>query len=48
MEIKVLTHPCTIKKIIGDGNCLFRAFYYIVTGTEEQHLIIRENIATVI
>jgi len=48
IKIKMLNHPCTIQNIIGDGNCLFRAFSYAVTGTEEQHLIIRQNIATVI
>lgn len=48
VKIKVLSHPCTIQKIIGDGNCLFRSFSYAVTGTEEQHLTIRQNIATVI
>jgi len=48
LEIKILNYPCAIKNIIGDGNCLFRAFSYIVTGTEEQHSIIRQNIATVI
>ena len=31
----------TLKKISGDGNCLFRAICYIVTGSEEQHFILR-------
>lgn len=48
VKIKVLSHPYKIQKIIGDGNCLFRAFSYAVTGTEEQHLTIRQNIVTVI
>jgi len=48
LKIKMLNHPCATQKIIGDGNCLFRAFSYAVTGTEEQHVIIRQNIATVI
>ncbi|XP_050066084.1 uncharacterized protein LOC126555170 [Aphis gossypii] len=48
VKIKVLSHPYKIQKIIGDGNCLFRAFSYLVTGTEEQHLTIRQNIATVV
>ncbi|CAI6376120.1 unnamed protein product [Macrosiphum euphorbiae] len=48
LKIKILNHPCAIQNIIGDGNCLFRALSYAVTGTEEQHLFIRQNIATVI
>uniref|UniRef100_A0A2S2NRW3 RNA-directed DNA polymerase n=1 Tax=Schizaphis graminum TaxID=13262 RepID=A0A2S2NRW3_SCHGA len=47
-KIKMLNHPCETKNIIGDGNCLFRAFSFIVTGTEEQHLIIRQNIASIV
>ena len=36
----VLTQPDlrTIKKIRGDGNCLFRAMSYIITGSEDHHL----------
>lgn len=32
-----------IKKIIGDGNCLFRAISDQVYGTEDNHQIIREK-----
>jgi len=27
----------TLKRIAGDGNCLFRAISYIITGSEQQH-----------
>ena len=27
--------------IKGDGNCLFRSFSYIITGSEEQHMAVR-------
>jgi len=39
----VLTRPDlrSIKKIRGDGNRLFRALSYIITGSEDQHLEIR-------
>ena len=28
-------------KGVGDGNCLFRCFSYILTGSQDQHLVIR-------
>ena len=39
----ILTRPDlrTLKRIAGDGNCLFRAITYIVTGSEQQHFILR-------
>ena len=46
-----LTLPASIRSICGDGNCLFRSFAYIITGSEEDHLRIRQAIvehATVI
>ena len=41
-----LTHPDmrTVKKFKGDGNCLFRALAYIITGSEEQHMAVRRAI----
>ena len=41
-----LTHPNTtqITHIVVDGNCLFRAFAYILTGTQRQHKSIRRLI----
>jgi len=48
LKIKILNYPCAIQNIISDGNCLFRAFSYAVIGIEEHHLIIRQNITTVI
>ena len=29
------------KPVKGDGNCLFRSFSYVITGSEEHHLDIR-------
>ena len=37
----VLTSPAHTHSIIGDGNCLFRAVSFAVTGSEEHHLHIR-------
>ena len=37
-----LTRPNmrSVKRIEGDGNCLFRAFSYnIITGSESQHML---------
>ena len=35
-----LRPPNHIKRIRGDGNCLFRSFSYIITGSEEQHMAV--------
>ena len=42
----ILTCPdCrSLKKIIGDGSCLFRALCYIITGSEQQHFALRSAI----
>ena len=44
----VLTPPntCRIKCITGDGNCLFRCFSYIITGSEEEHAEVRAIIVS--
>ena len=39
-----LTSPLTLRPIIGNGNCLFRTFSFIITGEEEQHMVIRQAI----
>ena len=41
-----LTRPDmrSIKKIQGDGNCMFRALSRIVTGSQDQHSVIRAKI----
>ena len=45
-ENVVLTRPNlrTVKNIPGDGNCLFRALAYIITGTQLQHFELRLSI----
>ena len=42
----ILTLPDTfcLKRIGGDGNCLFRAMSFIITGSESQHFEIRTTI----
>ena len=30
-----------VKHTAGDGNCLFRSFSYIITGSEQHHIEIR-------
>ena len=42
----LLTRPdCrSLKRIVGDGNCLFRSLCYIITGSEEQHFALRTAI----
>ena len=36
--------PRTVKHIAGDGNCLFRSFSYIITGSDDQHMTVRAAI----
>ena len=36
-----LTVPVSIRQIVGDGNCFYRAISDIVTGSQSQHLGIR-------
>ena len=40
----ILTCPDlrSLKHIAGDGNCLFRAISYIITGSERQHSRLRD------
>lgn len=45
---KTLGEPTTTKQIGGDGNCLFRALSYWITGSEEDHKEIRNRITQVI
>ena len=42
----ILTRPNTtsLKKIGGDGNCLFRSLCYIITGSQTQHFELRSAI----
>ena len=39
-----LTHPRRCRLTKGDGNCLFRSFSYLITGTEQQHAQVRRAI----
>ena len=36
-----LTYPRTVQRIQGDGNCLYRALVYAITGSESQHYRLR-------
>ena len=36
----------TVVRIVGDGNCLFRSFSYIITGSQDQHFEIRTAIVS--
>ena len=44
----MLTQPDlhSLRNVQGDGNCLFRALSYVVTGSEEQHMEVREGITS--
>uniref|UniRef100_A0A914WPE9 OTU domain-containing protein n=1 Tax=Plectus sambesii TaxID=2011161 RepID=A0A914WPE9_9BILA len=40
----VASKPKNIRKIVADGNCLFRAFSFCLTGSEQHHLTVRRAI----
>ena len=42
--IKQLGPPSELFHISGDGNCLFRAFSYIITGRQNYHATLRQRI----
>ena len=44
----ILTCPNseTLHNVAGDGNCLFRAFSYVITGSEHQHIAIRNALVS--
>ena len=31
----------TMKVMMGDGNCLFRSLFYVLTGSQDHHLAVR-------
>lgn len=39
-----LGEPKKVKQIEGDGNCFFRAICYIITGSQKEHLKLREQV----
>ena len=44
IQSKPIDSPSTSYKVQGDGNCLFRALSYVVTGRQMYHGIIRQKI----
>ena len=42
----ILTRPLAVKRIRGDGNCLFRCLSFVVTGSQEQHYEVRRKICS--
>lgn len=34
--------PSSVHRIVGDGNCLFRAVSYVVSGSKERHKVLRK------
>ena len=40
----VLRRPHHTQTIRGDGNCLFRSFSYLITGTQKYHYHVRSAI----
>lgn len=45
---EILRNPSEIISIDADGNCLFRALSYWITGSQENHIELRKLIADVI
>ena len=42
--VKTLEKPSKLYQIVGDGNCLFRALSYAITGRQNYHSLVREKI----
>ena len=42
--VKPLEKPSKLYRIVGDGNCLFRALSYAITGRQNYHSLVREKI----
>ena len=44
----ILTSPnlATLHNVDGDGNCLFRTFSYVITGSEQQHIEVRNALVS--
>ena len=43
-----ITRTLVTRKVQGDGNCLFRALAYLISGDEENHLMVRAVITEAI
>ena len=43
-----ITETLVTRKVQGDGNCLFRALAYLISGDEEDHLMVRAVITEAI
>jgi hypothetical protein len=41
---KLLNEPTILHRIMGDGNCLFRALSYVITGRQVYHHVIRHKL----
>ena len=42
--VKPLENPSNLYQIVGDGNCLFHALSYIITGRQNYHSLFRDKI----
>ena len=47
-QILTLPNVSTLRHIGGDGNCLFRAMSFIISGSKRQHIEIRSAHLTTI
>ena len=43
---EALLSPCSLKTVIGDGNCFYRCISYCVTGSQDFHLNIRQKLVS--
>ena len=40
-EFSTFQQPAVTERILGDGNCFFRALAHVVTGSQEDHYELR-------
>ena len=45
-KIKISAEPVKLVNMQGDGNCLFRAFSFVISGVQSYHRKIREKLVT--
>ena len=43
---EALLSPCSLKTVIGDGNCFYRCISYCVTGSQDFHFNIRQKLVS--
>ena len=46
IEFSIFHQPATTVRILGDGNCFFRALAFVITGSQDEHQELRTMTTT--